>query len=471
MPWPERSPGGHWGPVRMQRIALVAPSTAMRDVLALVATTGLVEPDRVTAGSDGATTAGLHSTVSGPDLTPVVAPWAPDRDALLRQGRLDVLAGEAELEDVGAAAVVHGRVGGLLAWCPATEMARLTARIAALGGAAVPLPTPPGTDPPTLLPANGRVRTSFAPLVRTYGTVPYPDVDPTLLAGLAYVVMFGMMFGDAGQGAVLLVAGLLLRRGTPKRWPRLREAWPFVTAAGLVACVFGVLYGEFFGPTGVVPVVWLAPLSGPTRLLEVAVAVGGILMAGAYAVAVVNRWREGGPRLALYSTAGIAGALLLLGVGGAAAGLYLDSRSLVLGATAVCALGLGLATAGFVADGGGEQGRILQAVVQVVDTVIRTASNLVSFARLAAFGLTHAALAALVWSGTTALAGHGPLGLLAAIVVFTAGNALTFALEGLVAAIQALRLEYYELFSRVFVGEGRPFRPWYMGPAAPEESS
>jgi V/A-type H+-transporting ATPase subunit I len=42
------------------------------------------------------------------------------------------------------------------------------------------------------------------------------------------------------------------------------------------------------------------------------------------------------------------------------------------------------------------------------------------------------------------------------------GNAVTFALEGLVAAIQALRLEYYELFSRVFDSEGVPFRPWHV---------
>ncbi len=91
-----------------------------------------------------------------------------------------------------------------------------------------------------------------------------------------------------------------------------------------------------------------------------------------------------------------------------------------------------------------------------------------SFARLAAFGLTHAALGWLVWQATTALGGSGALGLLAAVVVFLIGNAVTFALEGVVAAIQALRLEFYELFSRVFTIEGRPFRPWHV-PVAPDE--
>ena len=47
-------------------------------------------------------------------------------------------------------------------------------------------------------------------------------------------------------------------------------------------------------------------------------------------------------------------------------------------------------------------------------------------------------------------------------MVFVLGNALAFALEALVAGIQAMRLEYYELFSRLFVTQGRPFRPWHL---------
>jgi len=50
------------------------------------------------------------------------------------------------------------------------------------------------------------------------------------------------------------------------------------------------------------------------------------------------------------------------------------------------------------------------------------------------------------------------------------GNALAFALEGLVAGVQAMRLEYYELFSRIFTDEGRKFHPWYV-PTAPSDSS
>ena len=94
---------------------------------------------------------------------------------------------------------------------------------------------------------------------------------------------------------------------------------------------------------------------------------------------------------------------------------------------------------------------------------------MLSFTRLAAFGLMHAAIGEVVVDGTRALAG-GAAGYLAAAVLFVLGSALAFALEALVVGVQALRLEYYELFSRVFVEEGRPFRPWSIPLLADEEA-
>ena len=230
----------------------------------------------------------------------------------------------------------------------------------------------------------------------------------------------------------------------------------------LAATVFGLLYGEFFGPTGLVPVIWLDPLSQPVTLLLVAVGIGAVLLAGAYALGTVNRWREGGWPAALYAPSGIAGTALFLGAGLAIGGWYFQ-QPLLLGAGAVAAVaGLLLALAGFLADAGGGGTGIVQAVVELADMLVRLGSNVVSFTRLAAFGLTHAALGLLVWEGTRALWHRGGVFTAAAVAVFLAGTALAFSLEALVAAIQALRLEYYELFSRVFVTQGRPFRPWHL---------
>jgi V/A-type H+-transporting ATPase subunit I len=445
MPW--RDAGA---PVRMQRVALVAPATGLRALLVRVADAGVVEIDRTSP----------DRSAGGDDARLSIEPM--DRTELERSGRPDLVAGEAELEALAAEAVTHQDVSALAGWVPVTELAGLQAGLAEVGGAAVPLSTPRGVDPPTLLDRRTEVRRSFTPLVETYGTVPYADVDPSVLAGLAYMLMFGMMFGDAGHGALLVLAGLALRSGRPARLARFRKIWPFVAGSGLVAVFFGLLYGEFFGPTGVVPVLWVSPLEEPVALMAVALALGATLLAGAHVLGIINRLREGGWPLALSAPSGIAGAALLAGLGLVVLGVIADLGWAVLAGGLVMAGGVTLAAVGFLATAGGGATGATQAAVEVFDAVVRVGTNLVSFVRLAAFGLTHAAIGAIVWDGTVALWRSGGLLLLAALAVFLLGNALAFALEALVAGVQALRLEYYELFSRVFTGEGRPFRPWHV---------
>ncbi|WFR71235.1 hypothetical protein P9209_18680 [Prescottella defluvii] len=203
----------------------------------------------------------------------------------------------------------------------------------------------------------------------------------------------------------------------------------------------------------------MSPLEEPITLLAAALGVGAVLIAGAYVLGTVNRWREGGWPAAVSAPSGLAGVALFAGLGLVLLGLVAGSVWLLVGGV-VAAVGLTLASVGFLAVAEGAAG-IVQTLVELFDAVIRLGANLASFARLAAFGLTHAAVGQLVWDGTTALWG-GALGSLAAVTVFVVGNALAFALEALVAGVQALRLEYYELFSRLFVTQGRPFRPWHV---------
>jgi V/A-type H+-transporting ATPase subunit I len=447
----------------MRRVALVAPRDRLRDALVRAADAGVVDLDRVAAGAEGqvgdaarrlqrlaAVSAGARLLATPPDL-----------DALERSGRADLLAGEAELEVRSADAVARGSVAALAGWAPVAELPALAGRLAEVGAAVVPLARPRGVEPPTLLRSEG-VGRAFTPVVETYSTVPYEDVDPTLFAAMAYVAMFGFMFGDAGHGLLLVLLGLLLRAGRPRRLAGLRRGWGFVVSAGVVATIVGVAYGEFFGPTGVLPVRWIDPLEEPVLLLTVAVAVGAVLLAGAYGLGTLNRVREGGWLYALYAPAGLAGATLFLGLGLVLMGAFREWSWLLLAGALVATAGLGLSFVGLRAAAGPGGAGVLQAGVELFDVVVRLGANVISFARLAAFGLTHAALGLVVWEATVALWDRGGAGLLAAVLVFLVGNALTFGLEALVAGVQALRLEYYELFSRVFQGEGRPFRPWHV---------
>jgi V/A-type H+-transporting ATPase subunit I len=480
-------------PARMRRVVVVAPAGALRDVLVRVAAMAAVELGPASGPSDLAPEVPEGGT--GPDAvggTPgeaarrlrraghpagraALSASRPDLDELERAGRYDLLAGEAQLEAYADTAVQRSRATALAGWVPASRLDDLEYVLAEVGGTVVTLPSPPGIQPPTLV-AGPSLRRSLSPLVQTYGTVPYADIDPVWLAWASYVLMFGMMFGDVGEGALLVAGAVALRAGWPRWARRFRPAWPFVGGAGLAAIVFGLLYGECFGPTGLVPTLWLDPLDNASTLLIVAAGIGAVLLAGAYALGTVNRWREGGWPSMLYAPSGIAGTAVFLGAGAVAGGWYFHSGLLLAAGGFVALLGLALAAVGFLAESGGGGAGVTQAAVELFDLVVRLGSNVVSFTRLAAFGLTHAALSLVVWEGTRALWEHGGpsiagvASVVGAVAIFTVGTALAFGLEALVAAIQALRLEYYELFSRIFVERGRLFRPWRV-PTAMEDTT
>jgi V/A-type H+-transporting ATPase subunit I len=445
----------------MQRVALVGPTDALRDLLVRVADAGVVEIDLGDPAELAQGDAVRRQQHAGGRADPLLAPVAPDLDELERTGRLDLLSGEAVLEQVATSAVSTRAVSAVAGWSPAEALPQLATRLAEVGGAVVPLPRPRGSEPPTLLRQHGP-GSSFRVIVQTYATVPYADLDPTPFAAAAYVVMFGMMFGDVGDGLLLVLAAVLARLGRPRLVARLRGVAPFLAAVGVAGVVFGAMYGEFFGPTGVIPVLWISPTAEPMTLLVVALGVGAVLLAGAYAIGTVNRVREGGWVYALYAPAGIAGSTVFLGVGLVVAGLATGTEWLTAVGSTVALVGLVLAFVGLRAAASGGWTGTVEAAIELFDLVIRLGANVVSFARLAAFGLTHAALSAVVWDATSALWRSSILGTGLGVVVFVVGNTAAFALEALVAGVQALRLEYYELFSRVFQGEGRPFRPWYV---------
>lgn len=420
-------------PVRMERVALVSREEDLADMLDAIASTAAVELD----------------LSHGEGETPT--------------------AGTDDRESVAGAAVASGPLRGLVGWTPAHELTRVAGALGSVGAAAVALPRPAGLEPPTLL-AGRRPRGGARLLVDTYGTVPYADLDPSRLAGLSYILMFGIMFGDVGHGAILVIAAFLLRSGRIRRLASIRRIWPMVLGAGLAAMVAGALYGEAFGPTGLVPVLWLDPLASPIPLLLTALVVGAVLTAAAYTVGTINRVREGGWGYALYARTGVAGSLLFLAVPVLVGGILLGWVALDIAAAALGAIGIGFVFVGLLVESGGGATGVFQAAIELVDTVVRLGSNLVSFARLAAFGLTHAALTMVTWTATVALWAPDWRAALA-ILVFVVGNAITFGLEALVAGIQALRLEYYELFSRIFLSEGRPFRPWAPLPPAVDDAA
>ena len=97
---------------------------------------------------------------------------------------------------------------------------------------------------------------------------------------------------------------------------------------------------------------------------------------------------------------------------------------------------------------------ITQGIFELFEVLLSYFSNTLSFVRVGAFAVSHAAMMQVVLMLSGAETGH------ISIPVIVLGNLFVCGMEGLVVGIQVLRLEYYELFSRFYRGTGREFKPF-----------
>ena len=243
------------------------PRAALRDALVALADDGGVELSGELPALVGPQVDALRRLEREPGTraeSRVSVARAPDLDAPERAGDWSTLAGEAELARRAGAAIHHGPVAAVVGL---DERGRASRRCAAgsrpLGAALVELESPRWIDPPTLL-RPLRAGSAFRPLVDIYGAARYADIDPTPFAAVTFVLMFGMMFGDVGHGLMLVAAraAACAARGAPRSRATARSG-RCPAAAGAAAAAFGLLYGEAFGPTGLVPTLWMAPLDDP----------------------------------------------------------------------------------------------------------------------------------------------------------------------------------------------------------------
>lgn len=293
---------------------------------------------------------------------------------------------------------------------------------------------PAKTEPPSLLVNPPAIR-AFETFARLLGQPGRDEADPSAAVALIAPLLFGFMFGDVAHGLVLCVAGWLLR----KRAPMLLMLVP----GGIAATVFGLLFGSVFAREDLIPALWLHPLREPVTLLMVSIGIGAaVLLGGLLLNALQAHWRrqdrpwwarEAGLLLAYVGllAAPWQGASLWLALAGA---LWFAVGSAATAAAArVAAFGAGLA--------------------EFTEKTLQLLVNTVSFARVGAFALAHAGLAAAVVgvAETSGAIGYW--------LVLLLGNVLIVVLEGLVVGIQTTRLLLFEFFVRFLVGTGRAFRP------------
>lgn len=304
-------------------------------------------------------------------------------------------------------------------------------------------PLPEGVEPPLLLRHRAWVR-PFEVFVRALGMPGRSEVDPSIILALVVPLMFGYMFGDVGHGAVLLALGLLLRR-------RYALA-AILVPCGIVAMVFGVLFGSIFCQEHVFPALWVHPLAAPLDILAFPLAGGVILLALGIALnGLETRWRT---RVGI---GWLADAGFLLAYLGMVGGIFDPWGFLAVPFGVVLYLLVhALAPGRRLAATGAALGHLVETALQIL-------VNTLSFLRVGAFALAHAGLA----SAVVALS-HTGGGLLGEWAVLIVGNVLILAIEGLVVSIQTTRLILFEFFIRFLSGTGRSFVPLPYPPSVVE---
>ena len=323
----------------------------------------------------------------------------------------------------------------------------------------------PDLECPTLLKNNWFAK-PFEMFLGMYGVPKYTDFDPTGFMAFTYCLLFGIMFGDLGQGLVLFILGLVFEKKG--------QIFGIINRCGITSMIFGFLFGSVFGYEELLNPVHQSLFGVREKLFDVmaqsstmvlligAVAIGAVLILTTQCMNIVNRFKHHQLGDAIFSQNGIAGLVFYGGI------VFAIVATMLLGWNVLNPVYLGifivLPVISFVMkeplsnavehktvkpeEGWGVY--IAQSIFELIDVLLTFVTNSMSYLRVGGFVLSHAGMMLVVM---TLVEMTGKAGV--AVLIF--GNIFVMVLEGLIVGIQTLRLEYYEMFSRYYDAGGVQF--------------
>ena len=329
--------------------------------------------------------------------------------------------------------------------------------------------------PPVTL-HNFRLFRPFEFFVDMYGLPRYSEVDPTPFVAVTYIILFGIMFADVGQGLLVALIGWLL-------WKCKRMAVGRVLIpCGFSSAVFGCVFGSVFGFEHVLDPLYHALFGLEEKPIEVmqssttimilasSVAIGVVIIAISMALNIYSCLRQKDYENGLFGPNGVAGLVFYL--------------SVIIGLVCQMLLKLPVMNIAYILlllvlplllmflreplgklmarDPDWKPEKISEFIIQnffeLFEQLLSYLSNTMSFLRVAAFVLVHAGMMMAVF----AIGGmFQTVGYTVAVIV---GNALVMGMECVLVVIQIMRLEFYEMFSRYYNGDGKPFQPLTLHP-------
>ena len=324
---------------------------------------------------------------------------------------------------------------------------------------------------PTKLRNNWFVK-PFEMFVDMYGLPSYNDIDPTPFVAYTYLFLFGMMFGDLGQGISISIIGYMLYKIKKMNLGKI------MIRLGIFSSAFGLLYGSVFGYEHLLntfyeklfglkekPFEVLSPLNTNTIIVG-AVGIGAAIILMSMMINIIIGLKKRDFSRAIFGQNGLAGLLFYGFLITAAVSTLYGGPNLFTAPYLLLFVALPLTMMFFkepishllkktnhrlFEEGIGSF--FIEGFFELFDILLSFITNTMSFLRVGGFILSHAGMMMVVMT-LSEMAGSG-----ASPIVIIIGNLFVMAMEGLIVGIQVLRLEFYEMFSRYFDGDGTPFQP------------
>jgi V/A-type H+-transporting ATPase subunit I len=358
-----------------------------------------------------------------------------------------------------------------------------------------------GTEKVPVKLTQGKFIGSFHRMIFGYAAPLYGTLDPTPLVAVFFTLLFGSMFGDAGQGLVILLVGILFTLGAVKLFPSWHKFGPIFIAVGISSTIMGLLTGEFFCNHEILDpvddvlaailriedrhpgeaVLHLMPQGSGTAgvlspaLIKIAyffvftLAIGFVINSIGLIINIINQFSLGRPGKAVLGKTGIVGALFFWYVVAMAVRIAAFHVPFFWGDCVAIGITLFLVLVAEPLERLVEGHRpvfpegvgvgIIHGIVEILEAVSSYFSSSMSFLRVGAFALAHAVLGFVIFTMSELVAeAAGPMG----ILIYVLGNALVLLLEGMIVTIQVVRLQYYEFFSKFFGEMGREFTPFVL---------
>ena len=296
---------------------------------------------------------------------------------------------------------------------------------------------------------NNKLIEPYESVVETYSLPKYNEVDPTLLVSIFYTIFTGFMLGDLGYGLILFIGTILLRKykDLPESTDKMARLF---TRVGLSGCVFGLIFGSFFG--GIIPLPGLIDTQKDfNTLMVISLIIGGISLFTALGVKAYMLIRDGDPIGAIFDVL-----FWYMAVGGAIALILLDGPQ-----KNIAKIIMIVAMVGIVLTGGRENKSIGGKAAGGLYSLYGMSSwigDFVSFLRLMALVLSGGFVAYSVNLIVGMLWPAGILGKIGAILVFVIFQLFNLFLSTLSAYVHSLRLVYVEMFNKFYEGGGKKFR-------------